>query len=222
MTFAADSGCGCDAPVHIYQEITMKKFLALILGTALAGGMAVAQEPQDPMQDPTEEPVQQEPTEEQTTEYGEEVGERDPLSQSETTQSQAQDPTHTEDPMQTEDPTMGESTTQAHEMEMQHGLSDMGVEELQGMTVVTATGEEIGEIDRVGQSEMHQERIATVDVGGFLGVAEKTIAIPLSELEMSSDGHAQTTLTKETIESSEEFDDQGFTEEGGEQEDTGY
>lgn len=193
----------------------MRKFLALLTGTALAGGMAVAQQEQDPTQDPVDQT--QEPVQDQTSEYGEEVGEwdqRDSVSQ-------------TEEPTQTEDSTMGEtetqeSTTYSQEMEMEHGLSDMSVEELQGTTVVTATGEEIGEIDRIGHSEEHQERVATVDVGGFLGVAEKTIAIPLSELETSSDGNVQTTLTKETIESQEEFDEQGFTEESSTEEDTGY
>jgi DNA mismatch repair ATPase MutL len=233
---------GADAPVHVKQEMTMKKFLVFLLGTALAGGMAVAQ--------------QEETTEDQTSEYGQEVGEwdeRDPLSQTETrdpTQSEMDDPTRgetqpeesttygqeQEDPtygqeqqdptygQEQQDPTYGQeqqSTTEqdpmyGQEPGMQHGLSDMSAEELQGMTVVTETGEEVGQIDRIGQSQEHQDRVATVDVGGFLGMAEKTIAIPLSELEMSSDGNVQTRMTKEEIESREEFDEQGFTEEGGE------
>lgn len=205
----------------------MRKFLALIMGTALASGMAVAQQEQDPTQDPMDETQDQ--VQEQTSEYGEEVGEWDQRD----SMSQAEEPTQTEDSTMGEtetqesttygqESTTEESTTYSQEMEMEHGLSDMTVEELQGTTVVTATGEEIGEIDSIGQSEEHQERIATVDVGGFLGVAEKTIAIPLSELEMSSDGNVQTTLTKETIESQEEFDEQGFTPETGTEEDTGY
>lgn len=206
----------------------MKKFLVFLLGTALAGGMAVAQ--------------QEETTEDQTSEYGQEVGEwdeRDPLSQTETqdpTQSEMDDPTMGETQpeesttygQEQQDPTYGQeqqSTTEqdpmyGQESGMQHGLSDMSAEELQGMTVVTETGEEVGQIDRIGQSQEYQDRVATVDVGGFLGIAEKTIAIPLSELEMSSDGNVQTRMTKEEIESREEFDEQGFTEEGGET--TGY
>ena len=68
-------------------------------------------------------------------------------------------------------------------------------------------------IDRVGQ-----ERVVTVDVGGFLGVAEKTIAIPVTELEMTPEGHVKTTLTKESIQAHQEFDEEGFTEEGTEAE----
>jgi hypothetical protein len=141
-----------------------------MLGTALAGGTAFAQQ---------EEP------QEQTSEYGQEIG-------------------------------------QEHEQlpAMRHGVSDMSAGELEGLTVLTESGEEVGEIDRVGESEKYQARVATVDVGGFLGIAEKTIAIPLSELEMTSDGNLRTHLTKASIQSREDFDEEGFTEEG--EEDTGY
>lgn len=187
----------------------MSKFLMCIAGSALAAGLAFAQ---------------QETTQEETTEYGEEVadqaGQQDPMTP---TEPEAQDPTQsttgTEDPMAGETQAE-ESTTWEEEAGMQHSAADMSVEELQGMTVVTEAGEELGQIDRVGESEQHQARVATVDVGGFLGVAEKTIAIPLSELEMTSDGNVQTSLTKESIETQEEFDEQGFTEEGAA--DTGY
>ena len=196
----------------------MKKFLVGMLGAALACGMAYAQqeEPMDPTQDPMEE---------QTSEYGEEAGEweeRDPMSETEDpTQSEMDDPTMTES--QPEEATTEEPATSTDELYgqesgmQQHDLSSMSAEELKGMTIVSDTGEEIGSIDRVGEV-----RVVTVDVGGFLGVGGKTVAIPISELEMSSDGNLKTTLTRETLEQRQEFDEQAFTEEGSESESTSY
>ena len=191
----------------------MNKFLLGMLGAALAGGMAFAQQ---------EEPM--DPTQEQTSEYGEEAGEwdeRDPMSETEDpTQSEMDDPTMTESQPEestTEEPAAtGELYGQESGMQ-QHDLSSMSAEELQGMTIVSDTGEEIGSIDRVGEV-----RVVTVDVGGFLGVGAKTVAIPISELEMSSDGNLTTTLTRETLEQQQEFDEQAFTEEGSETESTSY
>lgn len=200
----------------------MKLFLLGVLGVALAGGVAYAQqeEPIDPTQDPTQE---------QTTDYGEEVGEwdeRDPMSDTEDpTQSEMDDPTMSDTPEEsttygqesgqeqqstTEDPASSEEGLYGHEAGMQHGVSEKSADELKGMTVVSDTGEEIGQVDRVGQ-----ERVVTVDVGGFLGVGEKTVALRASELEISPEGHLQTTLTREELEARPEFDEQGFTEEEG-------
>lgn len=93
------------------------------------------------------------------------------------------------------------------------GLSNMTADELEGKKVVTLAGEEIGEIGEVGESPAHGGRIATVEVGGFLGVGEKTIAIPLSELDksVSDEDSVRTTMTRSSIESQPEFDDSGFT-----------
>lgn len=188
----------------------MKKFLAGMLLAALAGGMAYAQE--DEPLDPTQDPMQ-----EQTSEYGQEVGEwdeRDPMSE-DPAQSTMDDPTMGE--TQPEEDTTYEQDSQDAELygqesdTQQQDLSDMSADEIKGMTIVSDTGEEIGAIDRVGQV-----RAVTVDVGGFLGVGAKTVAIPLSELTVTSDGNLQTSLTKESLEARHELDEQAFTVEGEE------
>ncbi|HEX2138873.1 MAG TPA: PRC-barrel domain-containing protein [Woeseiaceae bacterium] len=206
----------------------MKKFLLAMLGTALAGGVAYAQqeEPLDPTQDTAHE---------QTTEQGEVAGEwdeQDPMSETtDPTQSGTNDPTMsdpedstygqesgqeqqstTEDPMSSQEDLYGQESSG-----MQHDIADMSAEELKGKSLVSDTGEEIGQIDRVGH-----ERVVTIDVGGFLGVGEKTIAIPVSELQVSSDGSLQTTLTKEELEARAEFSEQGFEEEGSQSTSTSY
>jgi sporulation protein YlmC with PRC-barrel domain len=90
-------------------------------------------------------------------------------------------------------------------------MSEMSADKLSGKSVVTAEGEEIGEIDEVGYSSTHQERVAVIEAGGFLGVGEKRIAVPLSELQIGTDGDVQTTMTRDSIEMQEEFDEAGFT-----------
>lgn len=98
-------------------------------------------------------------------------------------------------------------------MGMGNDMSGMTAAELKGKKVLTLTGEEIGEIDEVGTSGTQQERVATVEVGGFLGISEKTIAIPLSELQSSVSGEdsVTTSLTRTSIEAQPEFDESDFS-----------
>ncbi len=143
--------------------------------------------------------------------------------------TEQQDPTMPEDPTQADDPVMGEEQPPTEsqypddQMGMSQRVADMSADELEGKKIVTSDGEEIGEIDRVGhQSDMPQERVAAVDVGGFLGVGAKTVAIPLSELEMTSDGNLQTSLTRDELESRQALDEQSFTEENTGSQDSEY
>jgi hypothetical protein len=89
------------------------------------------------------------------------------------------------------------------------GLSKAKAEDLEGRTVVTLTGDEVGEIRGVGKSPSHEERVATIDAGGFLGVGEKTVAVPLSELHRTpSDGEAvRIGMLRTSIESLPAFDE---------------
>lgn len=100
-----------------------------------------------------------------------------------------------------------------HSDGMGNDLSGMTAAELKGKKVLTLTGEEVGEIDEVGMSATQQARVATVEVGGFLGISEKTIAIPLSELQssVSGDDSVKTSLTRTSIEALPEFDESDFS-----------
>lgn len=44
-------------------------------------------------------------------------------------------------------------------------------------------------------------------------IADKRVAIPVSELDASADGNLTTDLSKESMKNSEEFTEDGFTEE---------
>lgn len=99
------------------------------------------------------------------------------------------------------------------DLEHDRGLAQAKAGDLEGRTVVTLTGEEVGEIGKVGASPEHDERIATIDVGGFLGVGEKTIAVPLSNLHRTpSDGEeVRISLMKTSMESAPAFDESTLT-----------
>lgn len=204
----------------------MKKQVAIAVGLALAGNMALAAQEQgstqdyDPNRDIVTEterdrgvtmdaprqdtPVQSDYGTEPETQTDSDMS-TDPYG---TDQSQSQSQTDT---YGTESDTDTRQSASTWEDTAGEDMADMTAAQLKGKSVVTSTGEEIGEIDDVGYSATHQERVAVIEAGGFLGVGEKRIAVPLSELEPGSDDSVKTSLDRDTIESQEEFDEAGFT-----------
>lgn len=202
----------------------MKKTVAIATGLALTGSMAIAaaqeQETQDydpnrdivtetesdrgtGMETPRQDtPVQSEYGTEPETQTQSDMS-TDPYG---TDQSQSQSDTTTQSETGTT-----EQSASTWEDKAGEDMSDMTADKLSGKSVVTSTGEEIGQIDEVGYSATHQERVAVIEAGGFLGVGEKRIAVPLSELKMGADGNVMTTMTRESIESQEELDEANFT-----------
>lgn len=184
----------------------MKRTVTVIAGLTLAGSYAIAQQQgttqeYDPERDITTQ-----------TERDREMGMDQPRSET---------PTQSEygtEPGQDYERSTGTQTDPSMERERSHTgmetgtIADKTAEELKGKTIVTTDGEEIGEIDEVGYSSTHQERVATVEVGGFLGVGQKRIAIPLSQLQPSATDQdsVETALTRDQIESEEEFEETGF------------
>jgi sporulation protein YlmC with PRC-barrel domain len=76
-----------------------------------------------------------------------------------------------------------------------------------GKAVYTAENESIGEIsDLVMQEEGGETRVALIDVGGFLGIGEKTVAIPFDEIkveegtESAAEPKLVVAMTKEQLE----------------------
>ena len=179
----------------------MKKIMLAVASVAMAGSLAVcAQEPDDAVVTESQRDTDQSMEERQ------------------------QDPTVASDydrertstgPADTRVSQHDQASEQSDGMGMGMGMdvSTMTAAELKGKKVLTLTGEEIGEIDEVGISGTRQERVATVEVGGFLGISEKTIAIPLSELQSSVSGEdsVKTSLTRTSIETLPEFDESDFS-----------
>lgn len=57
---------------------------------------------------------------------------------------------------------------------------DRRVDELVGVSVATETGDEVGEIDSIGRRG--DTIVAIIGVGGFLGLSENDIAVPVERL----------------------------------------
>jgi hypothetical protein len=85
-------------------------------------------------------------------------------------------------------------------------LETLGKDEIVGKTVVSQQGEEIGTIDEVVVDANSQQQLAVIDVGGFLGIGEKSVAIAFDQLELSDDARVTSDLTRETLQSQPEYD----------------
>jgi len=72
---------------------------------------------------------------------------------------------------------------------------------LEGATVYGADDHKVGKVDHVHGNGIGGEAI--IDVGGFLGIGAKPVAVPLSDLQFmrdeNGDIHAVTGWTKDTL-----------------------
>lgn len=91
-------------------------------------------------------------------------------------------------------------------------LAEVGVttaEELIGSTVYSADDSDIGEVSDVVVSSAGKIESLVIDVGGFLGIGAKPVAVELSSLEVrrneNGDPRIYTTQTQETLEAMPEF-----------------
>ena len=57
----------------------------------------------------------------------------------------------------------------------------------QGKEVITSNGDSVGTIDKLVTSNRDHSVFAVVGVGGFLGIAEKDVAIPIYQLQSQGD-----------------------------------
>lgn len=120
--------------------------------------------------------------------------------------STADDPATATDPgMGGDDPMMGADRTQPG-MGAAGSLASMGADQIVGKPIVSRNGEEIGSVEEVVTDPTSNQMFAVVDVGGFLGVGQKSIVIALEELQMSSgDNRIQSDLTREELQSKTEY-----------------
>lgn len=82
--------------------------------------------------------------------------------------------------------------------------------DLLGADLVNHEGESIASVDELLIDGDGQVGMFLVDVGGFLGIGARTVAIPLSDVTMSHDEDAdivlRASLTREQLEALPEFD----------------
>ncbi|MCG7599962.1 PRC-barrel domain-containing protein [Halomonas sp. McH1-25] len=88
--------------------------------------------------------------------------------------------------------TQQESMTQQDPSGSQQGgqqgdLMSMPVSEIEGMQVVNQDGQELGEVERVAISNQDNQVYAIVSVGGFLGIGDESVALPIEEMNLQKD-----------------------------------
>jgi hypothetical protein len=138
----------------------------------------------------------------------------------------ASDPSTASDPGTADDPMMGaDRSQQTGQPGMTPGgtLENMNADEIVGKSVVSQNGEEIGDVEDVVTDPTSGQKYAVVDVGGFLGVGQKSVVIGLNELKMSAaDDRIQSELTREELQTQTEYSpDKYESMTGGETGETG-
>lgn len=80
------------------------------------------------------------------------------------------------------------------------------VGELTGASVFDMTGERIGEIDDILMNPEDNSMAASIDVGGFLGLGEKDVVLPLESLTNGSDDGVTVDMSEEELEALPEYE----------------
>lgn len=75
-----------------------------------------------------------------------------------------------------------------------------------GQPVVSEGGEEIGTIVQVVDSASGAGRSAVVDVGEFLGIGQKQVAIDMRHLSLGADGQVRSDVTADELQSMPEYE----------------
>ncbi len=75
-----------------------------------------------------------------------------------------------------------------------------------GKDLYGANDEEVGEIEDIVMGQDGKVKSVLVDVGGFLGMGAKRVAIPVDEIEMNGERVVASNLTKERAESMQEHE----------------
>lgn len=92
---------------------------------------------------------------------------------------------------------------------MDSSFSGMLVGDILGQNVTTQAGEDVGEIDYIVRQG--EDLAAVIGIGGFLGLGEYTVAIPLEEFSMAPEGEGMmlSSWTEEELKAQPEFDETG-------------
>ena len=99
--------------------------------------------------------------------------------------------------------------------------TDIRAEELVGTTVYGANDEDVGEIGDVILSQDGKVDSVIVDVGGFLGMGEKEVAVGLDNISFMTDAdgnnYLYTNFTKEQLEAQTAYDESTWAEQRDQQ-----
>lgn len=93
-------------------------------------------------------------------------------------------------------------------------LPTLSVDQLEDMKVVNDKGEVIGEVDEIVRSKTNKDDIfAVVEVGGFLGLGDRDVALSVRDLTKRGDKIAAPAgTTKAQLEKLPKYDEDKFVE----------
>lgn len=84
-------------------------------------------------------------------------------------------------------------------------VTGMRVSKIIGTKVKNSAGENVGSIDDLVVREKDQVVMAVLSVGGFLGIGDRKVAVPWSELSFGTDRTVTYNVTKQQLEQQPEF-----------------
>lgn len=87
--------------------------------------------------------------------------------------------------------------------------ASMQSDEIIGQNLYGPNGEEIGEIENVVINQQGKQASALIGVGGFLGIGEREVAIPLDEISRGDNNRLTTSMTKDAIGNLPEYQEGG-------------
>lgn len=87
------------------------------------------------------------------------------------------------------------------------GMTMVRISDLSGMDVYNAQGNQLGDVERVVVSETNDRMLAILAHGGFLGLGEKRVAVPLDSMAIRDDRFVVRGLTDDDIRNMPEWRD---------------
>ncbi len=105
----------------------------------------------------------------------------------------------------------GQSTEQSWDS-ADSQVNNMAGVDMEGQTVYNQDGEEIGTVASVVADDNGESKFIVVDVGDFLGIGGKQVAIDVQNLQMSADGQIQSEVTSDVLESMPEYEPSDYEE----------
>ncbi|SEP17462.1 PRC-barrel domain-containing protein [Salinihabitans flavidus] len=114
--------------------------------------------------------------------------------------------------MNVEDGQDADMNTQESELTSEE-REQLTAEEIKGQTVFDANGSEVGEISEILLNDDGQITEVVIDVGGFLGMGAKSVAVAFADLNLMRDSteadgrlHISTMHTEEDLDNMPEWD----------------
>lgn len=107
----------------------------------------------------------------------------------------------------------GMQTTQSKGSQAGQGMVSKRVDDLDDLDVVSAAGERIGELEEIVRDKQSGALYAVVSAGGFLGLGEKEVTIPLTDIAMAGDRlSARGATTEEELKAQPAYEEDRFDE----------